>query len=117
MRHERRSEPRAEAMNLVRVRSHRFPGFFDVHADDLLGRTLDVSLSGMRLELRSWLPLRCSVTFELAIGNQILDMGGLVRHAERFDAERCGLGIEFEDVTPEHFEILLEHVILQGAYD
>lgn len=116
MSHERRQDPRAGAINLVRISRTRLPGRVDGQTSDLLGRTLDMSLSGMRIELDRWLPPRSVVDCQLALGNQILELRGRVCHTQRRDAWRCGLGIQFESVDADTYEALLEHVALRQAH-
>jgi hypothetical protein len=110
---ERRHEPRIKAMNLVHVEEYAYPTLGEYKTDDAIGRTLDVSHDGMRLELDHCLPLRTKVKLELALGNQILHLEGRVRSIVEVDAHLCDMGIQFENLTPEQYEALEEHCRLR----
>lgn len=111
---DRRHEPRVQTINLVHLREYRYPTLIDYKTDDTLGKTLDLSHDGMRLEVDHALPLRTKVKLDLALGEQILTMMGKVRSLSEIDETHVDLGIEFENVTPEQYEALEEYLQLRA---
>lgn len=114
---ERRHEPRVKAVDMVHVEEYRYPTLEDYKTDDAIGRTLDLSHDGMRLELDHCIPLRSRVKIELAFGEQVLHLNGKVRSIREIDEKGdhwCDHGIEFIDVTPEQYEALEEHLQLHS---
>lgn len=95
---ERRTSPRIEKVHLVQVSRFDEEGF---RADLTTGRTLNISSGGVRLELHHPVPLRTVVSLNLVLGERILDVSGTVVYLEVLDGQRCGLGIEFNDLDPE----------------
>lgn len=111
---ERRHEPRIKTMNLVHVAEYSYPTLTEFKTDDALGKTIDLSHDGMRLEMDHALPLRARVQLELALGESILHLQGRVRSIQAIDEQRVDLGVEFVDLTPEQYERLEEHLQLRG---
>jgi hypothetical protein len=111
---ERRHEPRIHTMNLVHVEEYSFQTLTDFKTGDAMGKTIDLSHDGMRLELDHCIPLRSRVELELALGEQILKLHGRVRSVVEVDSHVCDHGIEFVDVTTEQYEALEEHLQLRG---
>jgi len=111
---ERRNEPRIHTMNLVHIEGYRFPTLTDFKTDDAIGKTIDLSHEGMRLELDHALPLRSRVEIELALGNQVLKLHGRVKSIQEVDERLCDMGIEFVDVAPEDYEALDAHLQLRA---
>jgi hypothetical protein len=100
-----------KALNLVRAAEYD-------HADlveDAIGRTLDLSHDGMRLELDHCLPLRSLVSLSLALGNQVVYLQGRVRSVTDVNGRTCEMGIEFQDLSAEAYEALDEHLLLRKA--
>ncbi len=95
---ERRTSPRIEKVHLVQVSRFDEEGF---RADLTTGRTLNISRGGVRLELHHPVPLRTVVSLNLVLGERIVDVSGTVVYLEVLDGQRCGLGIEFNDLDPE----------------
>ena len=106
---DRRHEPRVRTLNLVRAAEYSPAGLIE----DVIGRTLDLSHDGMRLELDHCLPLRSQVWLNLAIGNQVLKLHGRVRSLLAINPKTCEVGIEFEDVDAETYEALDEYLQLR----
>ncbi len=101
---ERRSCPRIEKVNLVQVNRFDEEGF---RADLTTGRTVNISRTGVRIELYHPVPLGSVVSLNLVLGEHILDVSGTVVYLEDLGGDRCGLGIEFNDLDRES-EALLE---------
>lgn len=111
---DRRHEPRVQAINLVHVEEYAYPVLDGFKTDDAIGRTLDLSHDGMRLQLDHCLPLRTKLKLDLALGNQVLQFEGRVTSIREIDGTACDMGIQFVDVTPEQYEALEEHLQLRG---
>lgn len=111
MSQERRREPRVQAVSLVNVAEFTEVGF---RTDLEIGRTLDVSHDGMRVELNHPLPLRSVVTINLQMGEQILEIHGKVRSVRAIDDTTCDMGIEFTDVGPDQYEAIDEYLKLRA---
>ena len=107
---ERRDYPRINKLNLVQISRFDEEGF---RADLSTGRTLDISHGGVRLELYHPLPLRSIVSLSLALENHVIDVRGSIAHLEVIDNERCAIGIEFTDLSPEARKLIDEHVARQ----
>ena len=95
---ERRNAPRIEKVHLVQVNRFDEEGF---RADLTTGRTLNISRGGVRLELHHPVPLRSVVSLNLVLGEQILDVSGTVVYLEDLDGDRCGMGIEFNELDAD----------------
>lgn len=110
----RRHEPRVKALNLVHVEEYKYPSLTDYKTDDTIGRTLDLSHDGMNLEIDHCLQLKTLVKLELALGNLVLELQGKVRSIRALDENTYDHGIEFVDLSPEHYEALEEHIQLRA---
>lgn len=99
----RRTASRVERINLVQVSRFDEDGF---NADLTTGRTLNLSRSGLRLELHHALPLRSHVRLDLAIGEHLVTVEGTVVYLEALPGDRCAMGISFHDVEPPVQELL-----------
>jgi c-di-GMP-binding flagellar brake protein YcgR len=108
---DRRHEPRVHAVDLVSVEEFDHSGF---QKELSLGKTLDLSHDGMRLEMTHCIPLRSKVKLKLQLGEQILDVTGWVRSVCALDNTTCDMGIRFEDVDPETYEKLEEYLQLRS---
>ena len=109
MKHERRQEARIKSLNLVRVRERGSPG------PGVLGRTLDLSREGARLEVERAFPLESRVCFSLALGNLVLELEGRVRSLRERGAHRFELGLQLYELDPYAYEDLDEFLQLQAG--
>jgi len=107
---ERRREVRIDTRNLVSVA--RFDGWGFL-TGLTLGRTLDLSRDGMRLELTHGLPPRSTISLSVALGNRIVNAHGRVVYEDAPEAENPSLGIQFTDLSPEGYEALSEFIGLR----
>lgn len=98
-----RSATRVEKINLVQVSRFDEEGF---RADLATGRTLNISRGGVRLELHHPLPLRSTVRLDLAVGNQVVGVEGIVVYLQALDDEKCCMGIEFLHIDPKTQQLL-----------
>jgi hypothetical protein len=104
---DRRHEPRIHSMNLVNVAQFDPDGFF---AELGMGRTLDLSRGGLRLELTQPLPLRTLVSLSLVLDGSVADVEGEVVYLEVLDEARCAMGIRFTEVSSGTQTILDRHI-------
>jgi hypothetical protein len=95
---ERRREPRIQSVNLVSVAQFDEEGFY---ADLGVGRTLDISRHGVRVELAHPLPLRSLVSLSISLGGELVEIEGTVCHLEVLGEDMCSMGIRFTGLTPE----------------
>ena len=109
---ERRHEPRVKAMTLVEVGEFSPVG---VLQDLTMGRTLDLSGDGMRLELDHPIPVETLLTIDLEMGEQIVEMRGRVRSVNPAEEERrWAMGIKFFALDSEDYEKIEEYVQLRS---
>lgn len=88
------------AIDLVQVEEFIFPALTTFKGDETLGRTLDLSRDGLRLELDHALPLRSRVRLHLALGERLLRLDGWVRSSRVREPRGAEVGIEFLGVDP-----------------
>jgi PilZ domain len=109
---ERRHEPRVKTLNLVDVGEFTDAGLM---TNLTIGRTLDLSHDGMRLELNHLIPKGSTVTLDLEFGETIIEFHGkVVSSAPTREADRFVMGVEFLDLTGEALEKLHEYLGLRG---
>ena len=104
---ERRTEPRVSSLNLVSVAQFDEQGF---RADLTVGRTMDLSCKGVRVELNRALPLRSKVRLTLALGHDILEVEGTVCHLEVLDEHTCSMGLQFQRVSDHDAQTIDEYL-------
>lgn len=104
---DRRTSLRVDKVQLVQLNRFDEEGF---RADLATGRTLNISRGGLRLELHHSVPLRSVISLNLVLGDQILDLEGMVVYLEVLDGDRCCMGIEFTNLDDASRAMLAEHV-------
>ncbi len=97
---DRRAGERVRRVTLVHLGS---PEEWGSQGDLTIGRTINISDNGVRLELLKYypLPLRSVLGVSLSTGDEILELKGRVIHLQLLDEERCGVGIQFQDLSSE----------------
>ena len=105
---DRRQDLRVTSLNLVQVAQSEN----ELQTNLTVGRTLNISRGGLRLELQETLPLRSSVGLTLALGEHIIEVTGRVCYLHALDAETCALGIEFVDVTDEQ-QVIIDEIVCE----
>lgn len=103
--HERRRAPRVKVLSLVSVDQRDESGTLTALT---VGRTLDLSRLGMRLEMSHPLPLRSRVRLTVALAERIITVHGQVRYVNESDQLTCSMGIEFVELSAEEGEALEE---------
>lgn len=102
------------AIDLVQVEEFLFPALTTFKGDETLGRTLDLSRDGLRLELDHAIPLRSRVRLHLALGERLLRLDGWVRSARVTGPRTAEMCVEFLGVTPEQRATLDEFLRARG---
>lgn len=101
-----RKHVRTDSLNL---------SFFCVDQDDNvmaqgMGRTLNLSETGILLETSIQLEPGQYVDMEIALQNDLIDARGTVAHSSAADDDFFHTGIEFTQVSPADMEILKSHL-------
>ena len=92
---ERRHERRISAINLATIEVEGE----EAGAEELVGRTLDLSLDGMRVEIVHALPLASPVHVRFALGDRLLDVEAVVRSTVEVAGEMAAVGLEFTRIA------------------
>jgi hypothetical protein len=113
---ERRSEPRVKGVTLVDVAEFNDIGLL---TDLTMGRSLDLSMDGLRLELNHPIPVNSTLTLELELGERIVEVHATVRSVNPVEdpqngGERWAMGVRFKDLKDDDYEALKEFVELHG---
>ena len=98
-----RENPRINRILLTAIEQYTETGEL---TDEVLGRTLDVSEGGMKVEMKHPLPLLSTVTISLAFKDDIINVSGQVVHLVKNDAGLIDTGIKFDELSPEQSEVL-----------
>lgn len=77
--------------------------------DYSMGRTLDVSLNGIKMETVNSIPSDCSLIITLGIEENLVDITGSTIHTQK-SQNRYVSGIEFNKVTAENRAVLRQYV-------
>jgi hypothetical protein len=95
---ERRKYPRIKALHLVAYSAsdggiQKFPA--------AIGRTLDISSAGARLEVYQYIAPDTALEVEIAVGNDIFATPGKYIHSSMIDQGIYIVGIEFDRLHPD----------------
>lgn len=104
---ERRRQTRIESINLVSVDRFDEQG---VRADLAVGRSLDLTTEGARLELGHPLPLRARVELGLALEDRVVPVTAKVVFVQELDDTRCAIGLQFVDLDDEGRAAIAAHL-------
>jgi len=74
-----------------------------------MGRTLDVSLNGMKIETIHSIPSRSQLVITLGIEDELVDIKGSVAHTQEAE-NRYVSGVEFNKVSAEDRSVLRRYV-------
>ncbi len=74
-----------------------------------MGRTLDVSINGIKMETVEEIPLKGSLLITLGIEDNLIDVSGVPVHTSKADNRHIS-GIEFNEVAPENRAVLRSYV-------
>jgi len=92
---ERRGEARVKAINLVDVGEFTHAGLLTRLE---IGRTLDLSRGGVRVELSHLIPIGQTITLDLELEDQIVEVHGEVEAVDSRADGRYALGVKFLDL-------------------
>lgn len=103
---EHRSQPRVESQNLVSIEYVDKEG----SATEFMGRSLDLSETGIQVETNRAYPNMSVLSLSLCIGEDILKVKGRVVHAKGTKDGRVALGIRFLDLTDKDSKTLKNYL-------
>ncbi len=94
---DQRQAPRADSLNL---------SFFCIDEDSNIiqqgmGRTLNISTSGILLETNEQIPQDKTVDMEIAMENEIINVSGTVIHSTEYGEDIFHTGINFTSLSDE----------------
>ena len=91
---ERRGKDRIDSLNLLEVSVDENKNV----VDQGMGRTLNVSESGILLETHFPIDLESAVTLTIAIENELIQLNGKVVHSRAGDTGTYETGVEFTGI-------------------
>lgn len=107
MSEEHRRSPRVISLNLVSVAKVDQTG---VPTLDAMGRTLDISDGGIKLETFTTIPIGSEVELGIALGEQIIHPRGRVVYLEEIEEGKYIMGLKFFDLRPEELDIIKSYL-------
>lgn len=75
-----------------------------------MGRTLNISESGLRLETHEPIETKYIVLLSIGIEDDVVDLQGKVVHCNRGDEGKFEAGILFKHLKPDDMEILKRYI-------
>ncbi|MEZ4454911.1 MAG: PilZ domain-containing protein [Nannocystaceae bacterium] len=106
---DRRRSPRVESIHLVTYETAKTEDAATAGASVIeVGRTLDVSAHGVRVETSMGLPVGSELALEIAVGERVIRAGGRVVHAEETGEGRWEVGVRLTRLAQEDAAALLE---------
>lgn len=93
-----RNHVRLLSLNLVSYTQYNEEGQAEQTA---MGRTLDLSTGGIKLEVNEPYPLSTNLEFTLQIKERLIEVKGRVVHVEELKNGKVGMGIKFTDIDPD----------------
>jgi len=100
---EKRSSQRVKSLNLVSLSKFSDEGYVELAE---LGRTLDISLGGIKLEAFEAIPVGTRTKLRIALRDDIIDVDGRVTYQQEAGEGRIVTGIQFVDLSEEHRQVL-----------
>ena len=82
-----------------------------------MGRTLNISESGILLETHFPIESKHSIQLTISLEEDLLDIKGKVIHVRSIDGVKYQVGIEFVELDPDAADILKEFISEDGAAD
>ena len=80
-----------------------------------MGRTLNISESGILLETHFPIESKHSIQLTISLEEDLLDLKGKAIHVRSLAGGKYKIGIEFVDLDPESAEILKKFITEDGA--
>lgn len=100
---EKRSSQRVRSLNLVSLSKFSEAGYVELAE---LGRTLDVSAGGIKLEAFEAIPVGTRTRLRIALRDDIIDVDGQVTYVQEAEEGRVITGIQFVDLCEDHRQVL-----------
>jgi len=101
----KRAHRRLRSLNLVSLSKLSENGYVELAE---LGRTLDVSEGGIKLEAFEVIPVGTRTKLRIGLRDEIIDVEGRIAYIQEGEADRVITGIEFVDLAGEHREKLCQ---------
>jgi hypothetical protein len=108
---EKRVFPRVRSLNLVSLSKLAEEGYVELAE---LGRTLDLSEGGIRLEAFEVIPVGTRTRLRIGLREDIIDVDGEVAYVQEGEAGRVVTGIAFVTMSPEHRQVLKSFLSEKG---
>ena len=77
--------------------------------ENSMARSLDLSCDGVLLEIRRKFVADIKMSVQVAVGEEIIDLLGIVRHSEQVDEDTFRTGVQFQNMTDEKAQKLAEY--------
>lgn len=103
---DRRRSPRVESIHLVTFEAEGAEGVGASAVE--VGRTLDVSVTGLRVETPTHLAVGRELDLEIAVGERVVRATGRVMHVEEAAEGLWEVGVQFTEVSREDQRALVE---------
>ncbi|MEL7058585.1 MAG: PilZ domain-containing protein [Acidobacteriota bacterium] len=96
---DRRHDPRVATVSLVQISPFDSEGLQQGLA---AGRTINISRGGVRLEMHQPLavPLRSRLRLDVALGDALVTVEGIIVYLEAVDEQRTHVGVAFDELEP-----------------
>ena len=102
---ERRTNPRIVSVNLVSCKPQDdFPG------GERLGRTRNISIGGILLEVSQFYPLSSVIELHIALGEKILKPVGRVVRLQELEGNLVEMGVKFTEISQTDRENLKAYI-------
>ncbi|MHC5035998.1 MAG: PilZ domain-containing protein, partial [Planctomycetota bacterium] len=102
---EKREFPRVVSVNLVSCKDVKDP-----EGTESMGRTRNLSLGGMLLEVHNYYPLSSVIELQIALGEKIIRPLGRVVRLQELESNMVEMGIRFTEVSEQDRTALQEHI-------
>ncbi|MHC4777877.1 MAG: PilZ domain-containing protein [Planctomycetota bacterium] len=102
---ERREFPRIVSVNLVSCKQ-----IDDDDPDESMGRTRNLSMGGMLLEVHKYYPLSSVIELQIALGESIIRPVGRVVRLQELEGNMVEMGIKFTELSEADRSNLKTHI-------
>ncbi|MHC4599079.1 MAG: PilZ domain-containing protein [Planctomycetota bacterium] len=102
---ERREFPRIVSVNLVSCKQ-----IDEEDPDESMGRTRNLSMGGMLLEVHKYYPLSSVIELQIALGEKIVTPVGRVVRLQELEGNKVEMGIKFTELSETDREMLKTHI-------
>lgn len=102
---DRREHPRVVSVNLVSCKQ-----LDDAEESESMGRTRNLSMGGILLEVHNHFPLSATLNLQIALGEKIIRPTGRVVRLQELEGDRVEMGIKFTELSEEDRATLETHI-------